>query len=296
MGYQLWTSPITGYRRRGTRLSELRSLIDSGITIRAILEPLQSAAADASSTEIAHVLRARDFDVAGVQAEIDGPVLGFVERAALVGGTVREHITPLLAEHLMSDASPLSMAFATLKGRPRVFVLEGAHVKGIATRTDLNKPPVRIYLFGLVSLLEMHLAFWIGAEYPNDSWQEQLSAGRLAIAKKVLDERHAAGQASKLLDCLQMGDKRDLLLTRPVLCHDLGLASKTEAKRFLKRAEALRNLLAHGQHNLIEGSSWEELFALVEWLEGFVRTSDDQVEQRAAAAAQQGLGELWSSA
>src|SRR5262245_31401705 len=147
MGYQLWTSPITGYRRTGTRLSELRSLIDSGLSIHAILEPLQSCPADAEAPEMAQLLTQRDFDVAGVQDAQDGPVRGFVERDRLTVGVVRDHLQHLSAEHLISDGTPLPSALEVLRTRPRVFVLIGADVKGIVTRTDLNKPPVRIYLF-----------------------------------------------------------------------------------------------------------------------------------------------------
>ena len=296
MGYQLWTSPITGYRRRGTRLSELRSLIDAGITIHAILEPLQSCSADADALEMARLLADRDFDVAGVQERKDGPVIGFVKKERLVAGLVRDHVEPLFVEHIISDGTPLPAAFSVLSAKPRVFVLIGAKVKGIATRTDLNKPPVRIYLFGLVSLLEMHLTFWVRAEYPDDTWQAQISSVRVEAAKKVQEDRRAVGQICDLIDCIQISDKRDLLLKRKDLCRELGFGSKRQAERFLKKAEGLRNLLAHGQQNLVEGSSWEELFALVAWLETIVRTSDELVEQRAAAAAQQGVVTLWSSA
>lgn len=43
--------------------------------------------------------------------------------------------------------------------------------KGIVTFADLNKPPVRVYLFGLVSLLEVHLRFWIRTAYSDGSWK-----------------------------------------------------------------------------------------------------------------------------
>jgi hypothetical protein len=63
-----------------------------------------------------------------------------------------------------------------------------------------------------------------------------------------------------------------------------------------KRAEALRNLLAHGQHDLIDGSSWDELFDLVEWLERFLRASDEHLEQFAAAQAGREPSTPWLSA
>jgi hypothetical protein len=83
MGYQLWTSPVTGYRRTGTRLRELRHLFENGITAQAILEPLQSCPPDANAIEIAQLLHARDFDVVGVKEESGGEVFGFVFRDSL---------------------------------------------------------------------------------------------------------------------------------------------------------------------------------------------------------------------
>jgi hypothetical protein len=56
MGFQLWTSPVTGYRRAGTRLRELRHLFEDGITARAILEPLQCCHAGADALTMAQIL------------------------------------------------------------------------------------------------------------------------------------------------------------------------------------------------------------------------------------------------
>ena len=277
-------------------MSELRALIDSGITLAAIFEPLQSALADADAVSIRDVMSVRDFDVAGVIEDQNGPVVGVVEKAALVAGTVREHAALISVESLASDSTPLSAAFSALKARSRLFVLVGARVSGIATRTDLNKPPVRIYLFGLVSLLEMHLTFWVRTEFTNDDWQRHVSIGRLKCAQKVQSERQAAGQGSELLDCLQLSDKRDLLLRCSERCEALQLPGKKPSTRLFKRAEALRNLLAHGQHDLIDGSSWDELFDLVEWLERFLRASDEHLEQFAAAQAGREPSTPWLSA
>ena len=42
-----------------------------------------------------------------------------------------------------------------------IYVLKGGSIEGIVTRADINKPIVRIYLFGLISLCELHLNYWI---------------------------------------------------------------------------------------------------------------------------------------
>ncbi len=77
MSQELWTSPVTGYRRKGTRLAELRSLIDAAVTARAILEPLQSCCADTLAVTAADLLRRRDYDFAGVKRRAVGPVIGW---------------------------------------------------------------------------------------------------------------------------------------------------------------------------------------------------------------------------
>ena len=55
--------------------------------------------------------------------------------------------------------------------------------------------------------------------------------------------------------------------------------------RFLRQAEKLRNVLAHSQHDLVDGSSWEQTIEMVEWIENGVHASDLQVEQLASSYA-----------
>jgi hypothetical protein len=57
MGYELWTSPITGYRRHGTRLQDLNASLGHKILASAIAEPLKSCPAWALASEIAPLLR-----------------------------------------------------------------------------------------------------------------------------------------------------------------------------------------------------------------------------------------------
>jgi hypothetical protein len=171
-----------------------------------------------------------DFDVAGVKATPHGPVIGFVKRSHLERGIVGDHKQPLTAENLISDATPLPGVLAFLRDHPFAFVLIGSSVRGIVTRADLNKPPVRVYLFGLISLLEMHLGFWIRASFPDDSWQRALNPQRLNAAKDTFASRHRQHQEISLRDCLQFCDKRDLVLSRQDIRDTLDLGSKPAAR------------------------------------------------------------------
>ena len=292
MGYQLWTSPITGYRRKGTRLSDLRSVLGAGIVLRTIFEPLQCCPSDAPAKEIKRILDERGFDVAGVQAVRNGPVIGFVLREALRSGIVQEHASPMTAGHVISDATPLSDLLAVLREKEHIFVRVGSAVRGIVTRADLNKPPVRVYLFGLVSLLEMHLQFWVRRAYPEDSWKERLKKNRLDAAEKLQVERRARNEEITVLDCLQFCDKRELLLAKSDLRAKVGLDNRKKAENLLKEAEDLRNRLAHSQQDLVQGTSWTAQIGVVEKIEELVHRSDDTVEQE-AKAVRKSVDELW---
>jgi hypothetical protein len=293
MGHELWTSPITGYRRKGTRLSELRSVLGAKIAAHAILEPIQCCPENALATEMRDLLGQRSFDVAGVMNDPTGPVIGFVVAKELSEGTVGDHKKPLNAEHLISDATPVADLLKVLRAKERAFVLVGPEVKGIVTLADLNKPPIRVYLFGLLSLLEMHLRFWVRHIYGDGSWKERLNAKRLEYANKIQAERQKRNQQIDLLDCLQFCDLRDLLLGNEELRNRLNIESKGKGEELLGEAEKLRDKLAHSQQDLVEGTSWQDLIGLVDQMEALVHRSDDAVEHEAKSSKKDGPS-LWT--
>ncbi|MBI2890730.1 MAG: hypothetical protein HYY13_08090 [Nitrospirae bacterium] len=268
-----------GDRRKGTRFEELRAVVSAGITAEAISERLQSWPADASAAKTAKEMEGLGFDVAGVQGMGSQSVTGFVKRESLTTGTVGDHAQRLTAEVLISEASPLPVVLSALKARPQLFVLTGNETGGIVTRADLNKPPVRMYLFGIITLLEMHLRDWITQAYDGDSWQKKLTPARLKSARDLQAERRKRNQDLGLLDCLQFCDKRDLVVRRDELRRQLALGTKDEGHGFLKRAEDLRNHLAHAQPDVAGGSSWESVVDVVEWIECVLRRSDEQIDR-----------------
>ena len=64
-------------------------------------------------------------------------------------------------EQVISDSTPLANLLTVLQASDFLYVNHGAKIVGIITKADLNKPPVRIYVFGMLSLFEMHLNSWI---------------------------------------------------------------------------------------------------------------------------------------
>jgi hypothetical protein len=256
-------------------------MLDGCFVIRTILEPLQSCMADGQARDAKFILKERGFDVAGVQESENGPVLGFVFREELGHGGVRDHLKPLNASDLISDGSSFADLFSFLRIKERSFILVGSSVGGIVTRADLNKPPVRVYLFGMISLLEMHLQYWVQETYPGDSWHAVLKEKRLKKAKKYQEDRRAHGEELALLDCLQFCDKSFLVAKDTNLLAKLKLASKTEAEERFKDAENLRNHLAHSQLDLAQGTSWDALLDLIGRIISLLQCSDELVAQGA---------------
>ena len=52
------------------------------------------------------------------------------------------------------DTSPLPDLVLRLREHRRLFVSIFGRIGGIVSRTDLDKPPVRMWLFGMVTLVE----------------------------------------------------------------------------------------------------------------------------------------------
>jgi hypothetical protein len=285
MSEELWTSTLTGYRRRGTRLREMRALFGAAVTAEAILEPLQACRADADAQSSKAELRTRDFDVAGVRERRDGPLLGIVTREDLGEGSTRAYVKEITTRLVVSEATPLGELFVGLAESEYVLVMVHRSISGIITRADLNKPPVRVYLFGLVSLLEMHLAYWVRTMYAGDAWRPHLSVSRIEKAEALLAERAARNEATHVLACLQFCDKRAILISSEEWRRDCGLTSKAEAETWLKDVETLRNTLAHSQPSIAGRAGWNPVIKLVQSIENMLERSDLLLEQRAAEGA-----------
>jgi hypothetical protein len=296
MAYELWTSPVTGYRRMGTRVKEVRTLFDKDVTMRCIYEPLKACPADADAVEMAVLLEERGFDVAGVKEPDTDSITRFVTAASLKsGGNVRDHAVNIAIDNLIADATSLAKVFSILGSREYSFVVVDANVAGIITRADLNKPPARIYLFGLVSLLEMHLVFWIRKEFGDEAWKQHLKESRIEQALKLYEQRKQKHQELNLCECLQVCDKADVVMTHDELRDLFAINSKNEGRRLFGRAEDLRDLLAHGQTSLVEGTTWEDLTKAVAWIERALEASDAKIEKLANQAGANYVEKFWSA-
>ncbi len=280
MGYQLWTSPITGYRRRGTRFESVKQLFMDHITAQCIYEPLLSCPINSESNHAKEALVVRDFDVAGVKEKEDGPVLGYVFTKDIGEGEFKNYVNPIGIDIVISDSTPVASIINILDANEFVFVIAENKITGIITKADINKPPVRIYIFGIISLLEMHLNLWISHHFQDNSWTSKISEARMVMANEVYEKRKRNNQELSLIECLQFCDKKELLSNSQEFLNVFEFG-KNAFQKFLRRAEDIRNDLAHSQTSIISNLEWNKFHKTLSTTETFLLKSDAKVERMA---------------
>lgn len=147
----------------------------------------------------------------------------------------------------MLDDSLLVSGDATLKeffpliARPPYYrlVLQGAKINGIVTRSDMLKLPVRLYVFALVTNLELLMMEIIKQQLPQDNdWLPLLSTKR---QENVINKQKM--YASQRMDPLLI-EFTDFCDKRVILKEHLNLG-KTFEKDLKDIENVLRNPLAH---------------------------------------------------
>ncbi len=248
----------------------LRTALAQALVARHVAEELASFDASSPVAEVRDFMRRKDFDVVGVRD--DGFVYGYAE-ADHPGDCAIGHCVRSFDEATcIGEDEPLSRIFSFLQVSPRVFVVRNDRVTGIITRGDLEKAPVRMWLFALVSLIEMQLLRLIREHYPGETWRRVLSDGRVEKAEQICDKRHADKTHIDLADCLQFCDKRDIVLKTPALFQSLSLEAFPDPSTLFKELQDLRDDLAHAQSVVL--GRWPRLVELSRAAEGILTSCE----------------------
>ena len=219
-------------------------------------------------------MEAKGYDVIGVRA--GGLLTSFALREELSGGQLGDHARRVEPQFQLPDSSPLLSAFETLRKRPWVLVTVLGGVWGFISLADLQKAPVRMWLFGLISLAEMHTLRLVRESFPREEWigAKLLPATRMADARRLFEKRRKKGHETDLTDCLQLCDRATILKKRPGVFAELGFNSNGRAQRFFSQFEDLRNELAHSQDILT--NRWPELADLAIGVERFLQACESR--------------------
>jgi hypothetical protein len=210
-----------------------------------IAEPLRSYDEKRSTAEVKEQMAQFGVDVVGVR--VDGIVRGYLLRADGDSGECGSNMRALSRDQVVEGTAPLTEVIQILTRHKHCFLSLLSSVTGVATRADIQKPVGRMWLFGMITIVEMSLTDRLRRAWPGGSWSGLISPGRLEKTKALMDERRRRGQHCELEDCLQLSDKVQILIQSPNQLEDFGFKTKGAAKRVIKELESLRNNLAHSQ-------------------------------------------------
>jgi hypothetical protein len=253
-------------------IEDMRRLFERGITVRDIAEPFASFDDGQSALEVRSFLDSKDYDVVGVRHK--GMIEAYALRSELGKGKLGDFAKTVEPGTQLSDSTALLSVFELLRDRKWVFVTILDRVWGIVTRGDLHKAPVRMWIFCLISLAEMHTLRIVRNRYPSEEWigLKYVSDARLEEAQNLFNKRKARNEEADLTDCLQLCDEATILCKTGNVLRDLGFESKAKAKSFFSEVENLRNPLAHAQD--IITNRWPELADLAIKLENFLKACE----------------------
>ncbi len=251
-----------------SKFDSLHMLFAHNIKVNHISEKLEVCNTHSKARDVYNMLYERNFDVIGV--EEDGQILGYVERNDLKDGECSSYIQSFSSKNLISGATSIMSVLKIFKDKTWMFVLEENNEIKIVTRADLQKSPVRLLLFGMISLLEMNLLRIIKKYYCRDSWRSKLSSNRIDYAKDLLKKRIKRNEEIGLIDCLQLCDKKKLIAKNDSIMNVLNM-SKNKLRSVIDDIEDLRNNLAHSQ-DIMNSTTWPDLINVLDNLEEIINT------------------------
>jgi len=244
----------------------LRRVFLQGFVVQDVARPLVSFDDFAPAAKVKELLDATGNDLGGVRS--NGMVRSIVHRNDLGDGTCGENARQIEECWCVPDTLPLAELVLRLEENERLFVIALGQVSGVVSRTDLLQPPARMWLFGMITLLEMRFGRLIKLHFPADSWKASVSEGRVQKAMALQDERRRQKQDVTLFDCLQFADKAQIVARNEQLRQFTRFDSRKQIEDAGKRLEKLRNDLAHSQD--IVANDWDTIVELIQDLESVV--------------------------
>lgn len=235
------------------------------LVARDIAEPLPSFDHSTSSQEAREMLVEARQSVAGVRKK--GWIKGFLLVAELGEGTCGDYTHPLEEAVVLADSTSLLDLTRALKETEWVLLRILGEVNGIVTKADLQDPPVRMWLFGMITVIELRFQKMIEEHFQAEEWIKYVSPARLEKARHMFEERQRRNQDSALVDCLQFSDKAQIIARDETLRQQAGFGSRNRADEGIKRMEKLRNNLAHSQ-NIVD-TDWEVIAGIADHLQRF---------------------------
>jgi len=250
--------------------------LEAGLRVQHIAAfNLQTCSATDSADAVLADKSFEDFDQIPVRDDA-GRIVGVLSRTANpVVGNVSVVMQQLDESLLVASAAPL-MSFIRLAGTASYkLVLDEGGIRGIVTRSDLLKLPVRLLAFAFMTHLEMLMAAVIRKKYPppDETWFDILSDGRKT---KVLEKREELKGSRMELDLLEFTDFCD---KRKIVKRIAGFGN--DFIEDAEEAEGLRNQIAHATTFITSDAEATEFALKIQKAEKWMARLQEVIDQMA---------------
>ncbi len=220
-------------------------LFSEAFTAQHIAEPVRSFDASRPCKEVQAMMEMHHLEMICLREQ--GVIIAYARHDDLIGNTCRENMRVFRPGQVVAVESSFSDVIHVLTLQEYGFISVLGEIAGVFSREDLNKPVFRMWLFGIITFVEMDVNKAISLYFPDDSWRSALTDERLQQAKNLQAERLRRGQHCRLLDCIQLTDKGKIIISKHETMAIMGLESRRSAKKVIREMESLRNNLAHAQ-------------------------------------------------
>jgi hypothetical protein len=232
-------------------------------TVRDLARPLPSLDVSQPAPQATGIMAEKGWTLIGLRR--NGMIAGYMLAGDSGSETCAQRLRHIEPEQILDNSAPLSAMVHVLTHHDYAFVRALGQIGGVLSRADLEQPIGRMWLFGMITLMDMDFSDRIRKRWPEGEWQDLLSEGRLEKARLLQAERGRRGHLAELLDCLQLSDKATILMEDPEQMAQWGFASKRAAQARLRDLESLRNHLAHSQD--IVSHHWHQIARMTQRFE-----------------------------
>ena len=163
-------------------------------------------------------------------------------------------VRPINEQEVISESTPLIEAFEILCNEEFLLIKEKRNITKIVTRADLDSIPIRICLYGIISLFEGLLRENI--MFNQIKWENHLNEHRLEEAKKLYRKKSNKNQEISLLNCTQFCDLGTIVKKEWDIYSPLIDDSKSNVDKKFKFIRKLRDSLAHSEKLMYD---WNEI-------------------------------------
>lgn len=234
--------------------------IISSFTAQQILNPLLSHDNETKMMIVLETIKKTSVPVLGVR--IHGNIVGYVSSHELGGIKKLDLATKLISRDQIVTSETMLVDIIEILNKHDFCFIQSNHgtILGYISKNCIEKPIVRMWLFGILSLMDSIFQAQIMKSFPNDTWSKLCTKGRLKQAQDLHYERKRIKQDCYLIECLQFSDKAKII-ARSNLAHTyFDDMSTAQADRIIRALESLRNNLAHNQ--LIVTHDWPQIIKM----------------------------------